>query len=223
MISRFKWYSVRLPCSIAEALQKLDEHRYVPEKKSGFIVDALARSFQFYWKTSIYATTMNADGESQREEVTSLCSQQVDILGDERLVFRMQEPPRSLREMLNALDKVLGFGFACEQINVSDKLVKKSIEDFGAATLNSIKMSGAVGGIAAIARIEIASKIGIDQDLISGFGLTSSVIEAGTYSVRYKGLSGQVGFTRSGLCKISGDLSLRIQSVIESNILKGVH
>lgn len=220
MISRFKWYAVRLPCPPGEAFEKLEQHRYEPDKTSGFIVDPTERSFHFFWKTSFYANTLNSDGESHKEEVLSLSSQKVTVLGDECIVFRTQDPPRSSREMLNALDKVFGFGFTCEQIFITEKLVRASIESFEAITLNTVKLSGAISSISAVARVEIASKVGIDQMSISNFGLSDPVIDAGTFSVRYRGSTGQVGFTRSGVCKISGELAPRLQAMIESKILK---
>ncbi|WP_116866822.1 hypothetical protein [Pseudomonas syringae] len=219
MISRFKWYSVSLPCSVGEALQRLEEGRYDPSQRTGFIVDAGERSFQFIWKTSIYATVIDSSGSSSREEITSVCSQKIQVLGEEQIFFRLEDPPRSSKELLNALDKIIGFGFSCEQVVVTDELIRNSIEPFHSITLNTLKLSGAISSIAAIARVEIASKEGIDQESIENFGLSQSLIEAGTYSVRYKGSSGQVGFTRTGLCKISGELTARIKASIESNLI----
>lgn len=219
MISRFKWYSVRLPCSVGDALQKLEKGRYEPTQRTGFIVDAGERSFQFFWKTSIYATVIDPDGTSSSEEITSVCSQKIQILGEEHIFFRLEDPPRSSKELLNALDKIIGLGFSCEQVIVTDELIRNSIESFHSITLNTLKLSGAIHSIAAIARVEIASKEGIDQKSIDNFGLSQSLIEAGTYSVRYKGSSGQVGFTRTGMCKISGERTARIKASIESNLM----
>jgi hypothetical protein len=219
MISRFKWYSVRLPCSLGEALQRLEEGRYDPTRRTGFIVDAGERSFQFLWKTTIYATVIDSEGTSSSEEITSVCSQKIQVLGEKQIFFRLEDPPRSSKELLNALDKIIGFGFSCEQVVVTDELIRHSIESFQSITLNTLKLSGAISSIAAIARVEIASKAGIDQKSIENFGLSPSVIEAGTYSVRYKGLSGQVGFTRTGMCKISGELTAKITACIERNLM----
>ncbi|WP_223550243.1 hypothetical protein [Pseudomonas sp. A-B-19] len=219
MISRFKWYAVRVPCSVEELLQRLARSRYEPTLHTGFIVDVPERSFQFIWRTSIYATTISLDGISRQDEVVSICSQKVKILGTDQLIFRMEDPPRSSKELLNRLDKILGFGFSCEQIFVTDQIVRDSIKTFQAITLNSLKLSGSISSISAIARVEIASKVGIDPESIEGFGLSQSVVDAGSYSVRYKGLTGQVGFTRTGICKLSGDLTPRIQACIETTLM----
>ncbi|MGN2406735.1 hypothetical protein ACTACD_13245 [Pseudomonas syringae] len=222
MISRFKWYAVRVPCSVDEFLQKLAQSRYDPSLNSGFIVNIPERSFQFFWRTSIYATSIDLDGISKQNEVVSTCSQRVTLLGTDQLMFRMEDPPRSSKELLNSLDKILGFGFSCEQIFVTDKIVKDSIKSFQTITLNSLKLSGSISSIAATARVEIASKVGIDPESVEGFGLSHSVVDAGSYSVRYKGLTGQVGFTRTGICKLSGDLTPRVQAYIETTLMAGL-
>lgn len=219
MISKFKWYAVRLPCSVEQALQKLEEGRYEPTQRTGFIVELGERSFQFFWKTTLYATMIDSDGTSRREEITSVCSQKVKILGNKRVIFRMEDPPRSSKELLNSLDKIFGFGFSCEQIFVTDELIRRSVESFHSLTLTTLKLSGAISSISAIARVEIASKVGIDQKSIDNFGLSHPVVDAGTYSVQYKGVTGQVGFTRTGMCKISGDLAERIKVNIENALL----
>lgn len=221
MISRFKWYTVRLPCSIEQALLKIEGKRYEHSQRTGFVVEPDERAFRFFWKTVLYATIIDPDGTSRSEEITSTCSQRVKILEGERIIFRMEDPPRSSKELLNSLDRIFGFGFTCEQILVTDDLIRTSVEPFQSLTLNTLKLSGAISSIAAIARVEIASKVGINQESIENFGLSQSVVDAGTYSVRYKGLTGQVGFTRTGMCKISGDLSERIRANIESTLLSG--
>lgn len=222
MISRFKWYAVRIPCSVDELLQKLTQSRYEPSLDSGFIVNIAERSFQFFWRTSIYATSIDLDGVSELNEVVSTCSQRVTILGTAKLMFRMEDPPRSSKELLNSLDKILGFGFTCEQILITDQIVRESIKGFDTITLNSLKLSGSISSISATARVEIASKVGIDPESVEGFGLSYSVVDAGSYSVRYKGLTGQVGFTRTGICKLSGDLTPRVQAYIEASLMEGL-
>jgi hypothetical protein len=183
MISKFKWYAVRLPCSVEQALKTLEGSRYEPTQRAGFIVELEERSFQFFWETTLYATIIDSDGTSRRDEITSVCSQKVKVLGNDRVIFRMEDPPRSSKELLNSLDRIFGFGFSCEQIIVTDELIRHSVESFHSLTLTTLKLSGAISSISAIARIEIASKSGIDQESIDNFGLSQSVVDAGTYWV----------------------------------------
>ncbi|POD79255.1 hypothetical protein [Pseudomonas syringae] len=222
MISRFKWYAVRLPLSKAEAFQKLEHYRYGDGERSGFIVDAVASSFEFYWPTPIFATSIDEYGQAQRSEIFSVSQQRVDILGTEKLVLRIQDPPRSSRELLNTLERLFGFGFVCEQVPVTDALIKKAITEFHSVTLSSVRFSGGLPDIAALARIELTSKQGLKLGIVDGFNLQGVSIESANYSIQYKGLSGHIGFTKSGICKISGELSPLIQSKIEDCIQQSI-
>lgn len=219
MISRFKWYAIRFPCSVAEAFQKLERCRYDPTQATGFVVDASDSSFQFFWTTPVFATIIDSDGVRSRNEILSVSSQQVHILGTDRLVMRVQDPPRSSRELFNSLERLLGFGFTCDKITVTDALVRKSIDFFHSVTLNSVKISGSIPSMLAIARVELASKIGVEIDQVENFKLEGMIVDSASYTAKYRGLSGSVGFTRSGMCKISGELGPLIQSNIEGNLL----
>jgi hypothetical protein len=219
MISRFKWYAIRFPCTVAEAFQKLEGYRYDPTRATGFVVDESNLSFQFFWTTPIYATVIDSDGVSSRNEIFSISSQSAKILGTDRLVMRMQDPPRSSRELFNSLERILGFGFTCEKIMITDEVIRKSIESFGSVTLNSIKISGSIPSMSALARLELVSKEGVDFNKIDDFKLERVLVESALYATKHKGLSGSVGFTRSGICKISGDLGPLIQNNIERCLL----
>lgn len=219
MISRFKWYLVRLPCTVEEALDRLDSFKYHAGQESGFIVDRGTDSFEYYWRTPMYLTSIDEGGEAVRSEVFSFVQQKVELIKGDRLIFRIQDPPRSSKELFNTLEKTLGFGFGVTVLAVSDSTIKQAIKGFSAVTLNSIKFSGALNEASALARIEVASKRGLETSLLDCFGLDSRTVESASYSVTTKGISGQVGFTRSGICKISGDLAPLILSKVESCLI----
>lgn len=215
MISRFKWYAVRFPTPLTEIFKKLENYRYSESQLRGFVVDASTSSFEFFWPTPVYATSIDESGQSSRNEFQSVSRQQVNILIGKKVILRMQDPPRSSKELFNVLEDLMGFGFVCEQIPVTDQIIRRAISGFHSATLNSVKFSGGLPKMMAIARIELASKNGLEQGRIEEFGLHGLVVESASYFVKYKALSGQVGFTRTGICKISGDLAPLIQSRVE--------
>ena len=222
MISRFKWYMVRFPRSVAETLQKLENYRYSENQSRGFVVNTATSSFEFFWPTPVYATAIDEDGQSRRSEFFSISRQQVDLLVGKKMILRMQDPPRTLKELLNTLEDLIGFGFACEHIPITDQIISSAIADFHSVALNSVKFSGGLPNISALARVELVSKIGLEQKRVEEFGLQGLVIESASYFVKLKMLSGQVGFTRTGLCKISGDLAPLIQSKIENCIMESI-
>lgn len=219
MISRFKWYSVRLPCTVEEALDRLDAFKYHTGQEAGFVVDRAASSFEYYWRTPMYLNSIDEGGEAVRSEVFSLSRQKVELIKGRCLIFRIQDPPRSSKELFNMLEGTLGFGFGATALAVGDATIKQAIKGFNSVALNSIKFSGAISEASALARVEVASKRGLQMSLLDRFALDGRTVESASYSVMTKGISGQVGFTRSGICKISGDLAPLILSKVESCLL----
>ncbi|WP_154912620.1 hypothetical protein [Pseudomonas fluorescens] len=88
-----------------------------------------------------------------------------------------------MREMLNALEAPVGFGFACEQIVISDRLVQAALESATSKTLNSLKVSGATHKVNSLARIELVSKGGINTQNVKLLGLADFLVEAASYDV----------------------------------------
>ena len=63
------------------------------------------------------------------------------------------------------------------------------------------------------------SKEGIDPASISLIDVANFTVDAASYEVTYNMIKGQIGFTRSGACKISGMLTPLILGKIEEAVL----
>lgn len=222
MLSKYKWYVVRFPVPLLEVFRRLDAYRSKDSQVRRFVTDVDNLSFEFFWQTLIYATSIDDDGVEQRSEVFSVNRQKVDIVGEDKMLFRLKDPPRSSKELLNTLEDLLGFGFVCQPFIVTDEIVLEAISEFSPVILNSVKLSGGIPKMTAVARLELASKLGLDREQIDNFGLQGVAVESASYLVRHKGISGQVGFSRTGMCKISGDLSPLIRARIEECVLGAV-
>lgn len=216
MISRYKWYQVRLPCSVPDLFTKLRVVGYDNSSTTGFLTNESESSFRYIWSSTINAVRLDSDGNAEYQQVATVNSQSVTVLHERSTIFRFESPARSMREVLNALERAVGFGFVCEQIVISDSLVQKALEKATSRTLNSLKVSGAIPQANSLARIELASKVGINPESVKLLGLAEFIVDAASYEVTYKGLKGQVGFSRSAACKISGPLTPFILSNIES-------
>jgi len=216
MISRYKWYQVRLPCSVAGFFTRLRAAGYDNASTSGFLTSEVESSFRYIWPSTINAVRLDGEGNAEYQQVVTLNSQSVTVLNEHSIIFRFENPSRSIREVLNALERVIGFGFACEQIAISDGLVQVALEKTTSKILNSLKVSGAIPKANSLARVELASKEGINTENFKLLGLGDFLIDAASYEVTYKGVKGQIGFSRSAACKISGPLTPFILSSIES-------
>ncbi|HBO4312244.1 TPA: hypothetical protein L4V00_001808 [Pseudomonas aeruginosa] len=219
MISRYKWYQVRLPCSISEFFSKLALSAYNNASSTGFLAQEDESSFRYIWPSTINAVRLDSEGNAEYEQIVTINSQSVVVLGEKSVVFRFENPSRSMREVLNALERAVGFGFACEQIVFTDSLVQKALSNGTSKILNSLKVSGAIPEASALARVELASKEGIREENVKLLGLGEFVVEAASYEVSYKGLKGQVGFSRAAACKVSGLLAPFILANIETALL----
>lgn len=220
MISRYKWYKVRLPCSTSELLSKLKANGFDVETSVGFITSEVDLSFRYIWPSTINATRYDAEGNSEVQEFVTINSQNVVILVGERIVFRMENPLRSTKDLMIAIEKCVGFGFSCEQLLIKDDLVKTALKSAESSKVNSLKLSGAIEGTRTLARLELASKDGIDLKEVEAFGFRQYVVEAASYEVAYRGLKGQVGYSRTGLCRLSGALAPFILGSLESCLTK---
>lgn len=215
MISRYKWYQVRLPCSVAEFFTKLRAVGYDSASTTGFLISEGDSSFRYIWPSTINAVHLDSDGNAEYQQVVTVNSQPVTVLSERSTIFRFESPARSIREVLNALERAVGFGFACEQIVISDALVQAALEKATSRVLNSLKVSGAIPKANSLARIELVSKEGINTENVKLLGLADFLIDAASYEVTYKGVKGQIAFSRSAACRISGPLTPFILSNIE--------
>lgn len=216
MISRYKWYQVRLPCSVAECFARLRDVGYDNASTTGFLISESESSFRYIWPSTINAVRLDSEGNPEYQQVVTVNSQLVTVLNDRSTIFRFESPVRSMREVLNALERAIGFGFACEQIVLSDSLVQVALEKATSKILNSLKVSGAIPKANSLARVELASKEGINTESVKLLGLGDFLVDAASYEVTYKGIKGQIGFSRSAACRISGPLTPFILSSIES-------
>lgn len=216
MISRYKWYQVRLPCSVAEFFTRLRDVGYDNTSTTGFLTSESGSTFRYIWPSTINTVRLDSELNYEYQQVATVNSQSVTVLNERSIIFRFESPARSIREILNALEIAVGFGFSCELIVISDSLVQAALEKATSKTLNSLKVSGAIPEANSLARIELASKNGINTESVKLLGLADFLVEAASYEVVYKGVKGQIGFSRSAACKISGPLTPFILSIIEN-------
>lgn len=219
MISRYKWYEVRLPGTVSDFLKKIGTHNYTPDKTTGFIVDETQTSFRYIWQSTISAQRLDNYGNAENQDIVTINSQDISIIGSARIVFRVENPARSIRELMNSLERIVGFGFSCQQITIKEEDILAALEPVENKKLNSLKVSGAIVKAKALARIELASKEGLDPTKIEILRTGEFVVDAASYEVSYKGVKGQVGFSKSGACKISGQLTGFLLENIERVLL----
>lgn len=219
MISRYKWYEIRLPGAVSDFLRKIRLHSYSPVTSSGFIVNEADLKFRYVWQSTISAASLDEDGNAEYQEIATINFQDITIIEGKRIVFRAENPVRSIRELMNALEQIAGFGFSCQQIIIENEDIQAALAEIENKRLNSLKVSGSIVKAKALARIELASKEGLEPSNIEILNFGDFMVDAASYEVTYKGVKGQVGFSKAGICKISGPLTGFLLRNIEQVIL----
>jgi len=164
MISRYKWYEARLPKGVKDLFYRLEAQTYSPQKSSGFIVDSSNSRFRYIWKSTISTAVLDDEGNAELQEISTVNSQDVAIHEGRRIVFRVENPARSLKDLLNTLEEIVGFGFTCEPISLKEEFIHEALSEIDNKKLNSLKVSGAIHGARAVARIELVAKDGLERE-----------------------------------------------------------
>lgn len=224
MLTRYRWYRIQLPLENLDLSSIIGNTPIMREATSGFLrIDcALGTSkFRFLWRTKIVVTRLDDVGVPSYEEVASVnFTDFAIILVDDATFLRIENPGRNIRDLLNALESLVGLGFTSKPL-VFDKAMPTTVfESVDATKLVGLKVVGAVIEEDLVARMEFASKQGMiakNMKLLDGlrYNVDSSVFE-----LIYKGVRGQVAFASNGMVKISGQLAPRLVHLIEQDLPK---
>jgi hypothetical protein len=213
-VTRFKWYKVRVAGSTSAFLRRIKEGEFSATDESGFLHvgdEGKSANFRFVWRSSVVAVTLDDHGAPVRHVVNSLdqvlCTFHV---GDLNLIWmRVTDPPRVLRELLNALERIAGLGFSVEQQTFSHKKQLQLLKRCGEYRLIGLRGVGSSAehrqdGIYP-ERLEFLAQLHFSPDHAS-------------YEILEQGLKGQVTFTATGLVRVSGALLPLIVNQLERQL-----
>jgi hypothetical protein len=122
-MDRYKWYRLELPVKLERYLKLLQAAKpgYRGDE-SGFFLqqqDDKKHAYRFFWAVTVARTTFSDQGTTAIELIKSFCY--CDFLLFEfraQTWLRVLNPPRSSKELLNALEYVGGFGFVAEPVEL---------------------------------------------------------------------------------------------------------
>ena len=221
-VKRFKWYQLDLHSSFKGFLTSVGKARFGSGLRSGFVAIEAPRgehSFRFFWTGYLSQVTLGTDGASHIEQVPTLEHCEIALFeARDRFWMRVADPPRSLRELLNALEHAAGFGFSSTSVTLLENNRVPSFPRGTEKKLVSFKAVSSLPQEAAIARIEAASREGIELREFSLLKNTKFALEQLTYDVTYKRVKGQVSLTNSGTLRVSGPLSPLLLESFEAMI-----
>ncbi|MGB4118284.1 MAG: hypothetical protein WBK51_17210 [Polaromonas sp.] len=221
-MNRYKWYRLGLPISFQQLLKNIAKNKFVSDANFGFMTtdaDWGKRNFRFAWRTHIAKTSFDNAGTPSVELVASVSYCDFHLFERNELCWlRVVNPPRSLKELLNAIEQLSGFGFFSDPVFFPTAL-PPSLAQNKDAKLIGFKAIGSIPKQHAVTRVEIASKEGLQIDKLDFLSQMKCVIDHSVYEITFQRIRGQVAFSSTGVLKISGQLAPLLLSLIEADLI----
>lgn len=224
-MNRYKWYRLDRPGSHRSLVKSILGRKFQNGSSSGFfsIEDQTDnKGFRFAWETLIPKTSFGVTGSPSVELIStvSFCEFSLFELGGTTWL-RAVNPPRSLKELMNALEESIGFGFAAELISFERAALPKSLSKLKDVSLIGFKAIGLVPKPHAVARIEVAARDGLELGSLDFLKHISYEIDQAVYEITFQRIRGQIALSSTGLVKISGQLAPFVLHLIETDLIAG--
>ncbi|SDK53088.1 hypothetical protein SAMN05192566_1544 [Methylophilus rhizosphaerae] len=223
MLVRYRWYNIRLPKEMVSLSEVLLQRPYTNEGNSGFAIlnrDAEKSPFRFYWKTKVVVTSFDLDGNVSYSDILNVNYVDfsvIDIRGN--LFIRVDNPGRNIKDLLNAIESIVGLGFISEPVSFTNFEPMKVFVDADSIKLIGLKVSDVVIAEDLISRMEFSSKQGIDPNALVVLQGSKYKVDTGTYEITYESAMGQISVSAGGLVKINGQLAPKLLHQVEDYLL----
>lgn len=223
MAIRYRWYKITLPLDLVGFIEHLKSHPLNPDSSFGFSYLGKSSSeyqFRFLWRSNIVTTSFDENGDPVYERIATINFMDIAFLSREKNIFlRIENPSRNLRDLMNAIESIVTMGFSCSAVVFSKSSLQPLIENLDTSKLVGFKISGAVVGTDLVARMEFASKSGMQLENINILNKLRYTADSATYEVMYQGVKGQFSFGPSGIVRVSGQLAPKILHLFEESLV----
>jgi hypothetical protein len=220
MSTRYRWFRIEIPPGKGDLVTRIARFKFSQGATWGFATsDNRSSSFRFLWRTKVIVNRLDENGIPNSEEVESInfsdfCISEVGGLS----FLRIENPPRTTRDLLNALETVFGMGFTTQPVQFDRAQPSTFFNSVTSSKLVGLKVAGAVVGEDLVARMEFASKEGMHPENMSLLDGLKYKVDLAVFEVLFQGLRGQVSFSSSGMVKIGGQLANLLVSLIEADL-----
>ena len=222
MVTRYRWYRIQLPGGSAVLHKLFSLHPFTANLNQGFtrIEGSLGEPiYRFLWRSKIVITQLDDNGTPIYQEVSTVNFTDFSIVDvDGTTFFRLENPGRSVRDLLNTLEALVGLGFTCRTVTFEGAKPTKVFEKIKTIKLIGLKIVEVVLEKDLIARMEFASKQGITLEKLAILEGVPNKIEFANYELIYEGVKGLLAFASNGTVKISGQLAPLLLHLIEQDL-----
>jgi hypothetical protein len=224
MLTRYRWYRIKMPRGDYNLSNIITGKPLTQNTSFGFshIEGAIGSpKFRFLWRTKVVVTRFDDEGTPSYEEVASVNFTDFAIVQVDGVTFlRIENPSRNIRELLNALESILGLGFTSKPLTFDKAKPTTVFKSVDSTKLIGLKVVGAVIDNDLVARMEFASKQGMIVENMKLLNDLRYKVETSIFELIYEGVRGQLVFASNGLVKISGQLAPRLVHLIEQDLPK---
>lgn len=221
---RCRWYRIQLPKGIPDLSELLERHPLGPDVKQGFTMVTGTWGQQlnrFLWRSKVVVTLVDDDGVPHYQEVATVNFTDFAVLNVEGEMFiRIESPGRSIRDLLNTLESLVGLGFTCKPVTFAKKKPTSVLESVEVAKLIGLKVTDVVLGNDLLARMEFSSKEGIHPEKLAVLDGIPHKTDSASYELIYGGVRGGLYFSSTGMVKVGGQLAPRLIHLIEQDLAK---
>ncbi len=224
MLIRYRWYRIQMPVGNYDLAKIISGNPLTQDAGFGFsnIPDEFGNpKYRFLWRIKVVVTRFDDEGTPFYEEVASVNFTDFAIVVVEGMTFiRIENPGRNIRELMNALESILGLGFTSKVLTFEKTRPTTVFENIDSIKLVGLKVVGAVIDDDLVARIEFASKQGMIVENMKLLDNIKYKIDTSVFELVSDGVRGQIVVSSSGLVKISGQLAPRLVYLIELDLPK---
>jgi len=222
MPTRYRWYRIKLPKGDLDLRRTLLARPLRAGSNFGFapIGDQPNESdFRFLWRTALIVTRFTPDDEPYHEPVQTIDWLRLSIVDVNKMKFlRIENPIRNLRELMNAIESIVGLGFTCSPVTFEANRPNLFLERVESSRLVVFKIVGAMAGEDVVSRMEFVSKGGIDLHTLPISRKLRYKVDVSVFECAFRGSRGQVSISSSGVVKVSGALAPRLAYLIEKEL-----
>lgn len=222
MLTRYRWYRIQFPPDAIDLATLVAKCPFAPDLPFGFTrVEAGlgGPSYRFLWRTRVVITKLDADGSPAYEHAESVGFTNFAVVVVEGMTFlRIENPGRNIRDLLNVLESLAGLGFTAKPVAFDRAKPTTIFDQVNVSKLVGLKVVGAVVGEDLVARMEFASKQGMIVEEMKVLSGLQYKVDLAVFELIYEGVRGQIAFSASGAVKVSGQLALKLVSLIEQDL-----
>lgn len=220
---RYRWFRMKLPNQAKPLAELINSLPFESKAAYGFtqLVNDFGNPFyRFLWHSRVVVTKLDSEGLPTYEQIDSLSFTDFSIVEiDEQTFLRVENPGRTIRDLLNALEKLAGMGFSVKPVTFEKGRPTTLLSSVDASKIIGLKITGAVLAKDLVAKMEFASKEGISLETLPTLKGINYKVDAITFEMIYGGKRSQIAFISNGTVKISGELGPKLVSLIEEDLV----